>query len=115
MVKRIVVGAGYGLRDWLVQRLTAVLMVLYTVGLLTILLVLPHTQTAWRALFATLPMKLFASVTVFGLVWHAWIGVRDILMDYVWKFPLRLAALFLVVIFLALNLIWAFNILWSVN
>ena len=32
--KRTVVGAHYGLRDWLVQRCTAVIMIIFTVALL---------------------------------------------------------------------------------
>jgi succinate dehydrogenase / fumarate reductase, membrane anchor subunit len=115
VVKRIAVGAHYGLKDWLVQRLTGVLMVVYTLGLLAVLLNLPADHAGWRALFATLPMKVFTSVTLLGLIWHVWIGVRDILMDYLWKLPVRLAAMFLVVLFLAGNTVWAFNIVWSVN
>lgn len=115
MVKRVLVGAHYGLRDWLVQRLTAILMVLYTLALLAIAFTLPNTHEGWRSLFAGLPMKLFASVTVFGLIWHVWIGMRDILMDYLWKLPVRLAAMFLVALFLLANLVWALSILWSVN
>lgn len=115
MVKRILVGAHHGLREWLIQRLTAVLMVLYTLALLVIAFILPNTHEAWRALFAALPMKLFSSLTVLGLFWHVWIGMREILMDYLWKFSVRLSAMFFVVLFLVLNLVWALNILWSVN
>lgn len=115
MVKRVLVGAHYGLRDWLVQRLTGILMILYTLALLAIAVTLPGTHEGWRTLFAGLPMKVFASVTLIGLIWHVWIGMRDILMDYLWKLPVRLTAMFLVVLFLVANLVWGLNILWSVN
>lgn len=115
MVKRVLVGAHHGLREWLIQRLTAILMIIYTIALLVIAFTLPNTHEGWRALFAGVPMKVFSSVTVLGLFWHVWIGMRDILMDYLWKFSVRLTAMFFVALFLVANLVWAFNILWSVN
>lgn len=115
MVKRILVGAHHGLREWLIQRLTAVLMVLYTLALVVIVFTLPNSHDGWRELFAALPMKLFSTLTVLGLFWHVWIGMREILMDYLWKFSVRLSAMFFVVLFLVVNLVWALNILWSVN
>lgn len=115
MVKRILVGAHYGLRDWLVQRLTAIIMVLYTLALLAIAVTLPSSHEGWRALFATVPMKVFSTVTLLALIWHVWIGMRDILIDYLWKFSVRLTAMVVVVLFLLANLVWAIDILWSVN
>jgi len=44
MVNRIVVGAHYGLRDWLMQRVTAVIMLAYTAALLLFLLVMEGTS-----------------------------------------------------------------------
>ncbi|MPQ72032.1 succinate dehydrogenase, hydrophobic membrane anchor protein, partial [Pseudomonas sp. MWU12-2323] len=51
MVNRNVVGAGYGLRDWVMQRVTAVVMVIYTVALALFLLALPSGYEGWKDLF----------------------------------------------------------------
>lgn len=53
MVKLAVTGAHYGLRDWLVQRITAAVMAVYLVLLATILIASPpHDYAAWRMLFS---------------------------------------------------------------
>ena len=51
MVNRQLTGAHYGLRDWAMQRITAVIMVIYTVAMIVILFTLPHEYEAWRAFF----------------------------------------------------------------
>lgn len=53
MVNRIVVGARYGLRDWIMQRATAVVMAIYTFGLVLFLLTMPGTYEGWQAFFKT--------------------------------------------------------------
>jgi succinate dehydrogenase hydrophobic membrane anchor protein len=51
MVRREVVGAHYGLRDWLAQRITAVVMLVYTLLVLLALVMLPKFDYAhWQAL-----------------------------------------------------------------
>ena len=57
--KRVVTGAHYGLRDWLVQRATAVLMALFTVILLAQVIFTPGPigYEAWAGIFAAPWMK----------------------------------------------------------
>ncbi|WP_106503179.1 succinate dehydrogenase, hydrophobic membrane anchor protein [Escherichia coli] len=90
--KRLVVGAHYGLRDWLAQRVTAVLMALFTLALLVQLL-MPGAlgYDRWAAIFSQQWMKVLSFVTIVALAYHAWVGVRDIWMDYVKPVALRLA------------------------
>lgn len=115
MVTRVVVGAHYGLRGWLVQRLTAVVMALYTVLLLAILLIAPPRHYgAWRDLFASQGMKLATFLFLVSLFMHAWVGMRDILMDYVKPTGWRLALEALVVFALVAYTGWTLQILWSV-
>ena len=80
--KRVVVGAHYGLRDWLVQRSTASLMVLFTVILLAQVLFTsgPITYEVWAGIFAAQWMKALTLVVFIALAWHAWVGMRDIWM-----------------------------------
>jgi succinate dehydrogenase / fumarate reductase membrane anchor subunit len=113
MVKRVIVGAHYGTRDWLAQRVTAVVMAVYT--LLAIALVvpkLPFTYVSWQALFAQGWMRIATLLFMLSLAWHAWVGARDILMDYVRHDGLRLALQVLTVLLLAGYVSWAIEILW---
>lgn len=115
MVDRVVTGAGYGLRDWIAQRATAVVMVLYTV-LLVILLITnqPLTYLSWKALFAHGWMKVFTAVFLGCLYWHAWIGIRDIFMDYIKSAGTRLFLQVAVILALIIYMVWSVQILWSV-
>jgi len=112
MVKRILVGAHCGFRDWLAQRITAVVMALYTV-----LFAVAAASVAgsgfegWRALFASGFMRFATFVFFVALAWHAWIGVRDIFMDYIKPTGLRLALHVLVILVLVGYLGWAALIL----
>ena len=112
-MKRIVVGAHYGLRDWLAQRISAVLMAVYTLILLVVLLKSPPlTYAAWKALFAQGWMRVATLLFAASLAWHAWVGVRDILMDYVKPDGLRLTLQVLVLLLIASYVAWAIQILW---
>jgi succinate dehydrogenase / fumarate reductase, membrane anchor subunit len=114
MVKRIVVGARYGLKDWLVQRVTALVMAVYTLLFAGILLVCtPSDFRSWRALFEPQWMRLATLVFLLSLFWHAWIGMRDILMDYVKSTLLRLALQIVIALLLVAYAGWAIQIFWS--
>jgi succinate dehydrogenase / fumarate reductase membrane anchor subunit len=112
---RIVVGAHYGQRDWLAQRFTAVVLVVYTFVMLGWLFALPELNYGtWAGIFATGWMKVFTLVAVLALIWHAWVGVRDIYMDYVKPVALRLALQVLTIVVLLGYAGWALLTLWSV-
>jgi succinate dehydrogenase membrane anchor subunit len=113
MVKRVIVGAHYGTRDWLAQRISAIVMALYTVLALAVIASrAPLTYEAWKALFTQGWMRVATLIFVASLAWHAWVGVRDILMDYVKHDGLRLALQVLTVLLLAGYVGWAIEILW---
>ena len=113
MVNRIVVGAHYGLRSWLVQRMSAVVMALYTLLFLAAVLVArPADHATWRALFAQGWMRVATLVFFVSLFLHAWVGVRDILMDYVKPTGLRLGLEVAVIVALVALGGWAIDILW---
>jgi succinate dehydrogenase / fumarate reductase, membrane anchor subunit len=113
MVKRIVVGAHYGLGSWLAQRITALVMAAYTVLLAVALLASgPLDYAGWTALFSGGWMRLATLIFFVSLAWHAWVGARDIVMDYVKPDGLRLALYVLVILLLAGYIGWAAQILW---
>ena len=114
MVKRVVVGAHYGLRDWLLQRITAVLMAVYLVLLAGYLLMQPYLDyDAWTALFSSQVVRTFTLLFLFSLFYHAWVGIRDIVMDYVNSAAARLVVHVLVILALLLYAIWSVEILWG--
>jgi succinate dehydrogenase / fumarate reductase membrane anchor subunit len=117
MVKRTVrltTGANYGLRDWLGQRVTAVVMAVFILCLAGWLLVAPPQGYAgWKALFANQWMRIAAFLFLVTLFWHAWIGVRNILMDYVHATGVRLTLQILVILSLLFYTVWSAEILWS--
>jgi succinate dehydrogenase / fumarate reductase membrane anchor subunit len=112
-VKRLVVGAHYGLRDWIAQRITAIVMTVYIAGFAVLCFVMkPTTHDAWRALFAQSWMRVATLIFIASLAWHAWVGVRNILMDYIHPVWLRLSLQVLTVLLLAIYLGWGIQILW---
>ena len=113
MINRIVVGAHDGLRDWIAQRATAVIMAVYSVLLVAVLLLVrPSTFEAWQAVFANGVMKFLTFLFFVSLFYHAWIGVRDIWMDYIKPTGLRLTLHVLTICALVGYTAWAAAILW---
>ena len=114
--KRLVVGAHYGLRDWLAQRITAIVMALYTVILLVAFLTGKNfSYEGWAALFSNQWFKIATFVTLLSLFYHAWVGMRDVWMDYVTKsVALRLAFEVATLLWLIGCAGWAAQIIWRV-
>ncbi|HUV98825.1 MAG TPA: succinate dehydrogenase, hydrophobic membrane anchor protein [Gallionella sp.] len=114
MVKRVVVGAHYGLRDWLIQRITAILMVLYLISITGYLLMQPYLDyDVWTGLFSSQAVRTFTLLFLLSLFYHAWVGIRDIVMDYVNSAAARLVVHVLVILALLLYAIWSVEILWG--
>lgn len=112
--KRIVVGAHYGLRDWLAQRVTALLMALFTV--LVILQVVLTTGSisydTWSGIFSTQWMKSLTFAVIISLAYHAWVGMRDIWMDYVQAVAIRLVLQIFTLVWLVACAGWAIQVIW---
>lgn len=113
--KRLVVGAHYGLRDWLAQRITACIMAVYTVILLALFFgAHDFSYDGWASIFAMQWMKLATFVTLLSLFYHAWVGIRDILMDYIKPVGTRLFLQALTIVWLLACAGYAAQILWRV-
>ncbi|MCP5277130.1 MAG: succinate dehydrogenase, hydrophobic membrane anchor protein [Thiobacillus sp.] len=109
-------GAHRGLDMWLMQRASAVYMALFIpVFIVLAACASPLDHAAWRTLFVPLYMKLGMLIFVLSLLVHAWIGLREIFIDYVHFLALRLALYFAAWTAYAACLVWAVDILWSVN
>ncbi len=113
--KRLVVGAHHGLKEWLLQRLTAIVMACYTVIFFIAFMLMPNiSQDSWVALFSATWMKILTLLTLFVLFYHAWIGVRDVFMDYIKPLAVRLTLQVLSVLWLLACAAYSVQILWRV-
>lgn len=103
-----------GLRDWMVQRVSAVILALYTLFLLGVLLFGPELQyAAWHGLFAQGWVRMFTLLAVLSLAGHAWVGMWGVSTDYIHPFWLRLLFQVLVILALVVFVAWAIEILWG--
>ncbi len=114
--KRVVVGAHYGLRDWLAQRLTAALIALFTFIVLGKVLLTsgPVTYSVWAGIFAAQWTKVLTFSVLIALFYHAWVGIRDIWMDYVKPPGIRIALHAFTIVWLLGCMGWAFQVLWRI-
>lgn len=103
-----------GLRDWLIQRVTSLVMLFYIVFLVGFFLAhssLNYEQ--WHELFSHRAMRLFSTLFLLSLLMHAWIGMWTIITDYIKPFALRLVVQILIMIGLFLCFIWGLAIFWG--
>jgi len=114
MVESVTSYSGSGLRDWVVQRVTAVVLAAYFIYLGIFLLQhQPLVYSAWRELFSHISMKI-ATLLAFGsLALHAWIGLWTIFTDYVKPFKIRLLLQIFVILTLLSYFSYGVIILWS--
>ncbi len=111
--KRLVVGAHYGFRDWLSQRITAVLMALFTLALVAqVIFGGPIGYDSWSGIFSRQWMKVLTFVVILSLAWHAWVGMRDVWMDYIKPVGVRLLAQVVTMVWLVGCAGWAVQVLW---
>ena len=112
--KRIVVGAHYGVRDWLAQRISAALMALFTVVLLVQVIFSkgPVGYDKWAGIFSSQWMKVLTFTIIIALAYHVWVGMRDIWMDYIKPVGLRLALQVFTMVWLLACAGWGIQVLW---
>jgi len=108
-------GAHTGTGNWLLQRATAVMLALVLPGLMSYFLTaVPLDFAGWQELFAPLWLRVLMLLASLALALHAWVGMRDIFMDYVHPIGLRLALYLAVIVTLAASVAWLAAVLWSV-
>lgn len=109
-------GSHSGTGVWMMQRATAVLLVLALPVLLVYsLTALPLDFAGWQALWAPLWSRVLLVLGGTALALHAWIGMRDIFMDYVHCTVWRLALTLAVIVVLAGSLVWLAAIVFGVH
>lgn len=73
-----------GLTDFIIQRVSAVILAVYTVWVTAFLLTNPGLDYAsWVAFHAATGMRFFNTLTVLAIAAHAWIGMWTVGTDYI--------------------------------
>lgn len=104
-----------GLHDWLIQRVTAVVLaayVLYLVGFVFSSGSLSFGE--WQGLFSQVWFKIFSLIAIASLSFHAWVGLWVISTDYIKPTGLRMVFQSLLILSCIAFIIWGAQILWSV-
>ena len=100
-----------GLRDWVIQRVSAVIVLAYFI-FVGVFLFTNHSVLQWRQLFAHQWMKVLSLIALVSISWHAWIGLWTVLTDYVHNKKIQSVLLLLilaVILFFIADLVY---ILW---
>jgi len=102
-----------GLRAWLVQRVTAVYILLFILFLLAhFLLDPPKSYLAWHAWMRSPAVSIAAFVFCIALLMHIWVGIRDVILDYVQPIAIRVLVLALLGLGLTGLGAWFIRVLW---
>jgi succinate dehydrogenase / fumarate reductase membrane anchor subunit len=116
MVKTVLGVSHQGLRDWFIQRVSAVVMAVYTIWFVYYFLSHPNLSFSdWHGLFAHVWMKLLTILFFASLLFHAWVGVWTIFTDYIKIAWLCVSLNVLVFFTLIVCFLWAVQILWGIN
>lgn len=102
---------GSGSRDWIVQRISAVVLAIYSVVMIGFFLT--HgtvTYVEWLSFMTSLPMRLFTLVAIIALAGHAWVGMWTVFTDYVKSSGVRLVLQSLMIVAILFYLLWGIAI-----
>ena len=104
-----------GMRTWLLQRMTAVYIALYIIVAAVFLLpAMPMTYSEWRGVFSSPFANIATLLFIYALLAHAWVGVRDILIDYIHNLSLRFILMSILGLLQFSLAIWVSMVMFSV-
>jgi succinate dehydrogenase / fumarate reductase membrane anchor subunit len=114
MVNNVTSLTGNGLKDWLIQRATAVYFAMYTIFLFSFLLLHPNLNfDQWHTLFTNPVFQIATAIALLALSFHAWIGIWTVTTDYIKCTAIRLSVQLMVVLWLLGQFIWGLMIVWG--
>lgn len=103
-----------GLHDWIIQRLSAVVLAVYAIYMANFLLTTPSFSfQLWQALFHDSFFKVISLLALISLMFHAWIGLWTVSTDYIKPQAIRFLFQSLLILFCLSCLIWGVQILWG--
>lgn len=106
MIKSATGLTGSGSRDWIVQRISAVVLAVYSLIMLGWFLTHTPTYELWRGFMFSMPMRLFSVLAVISLVGHAWVGMWTVFTDYIKSSGLRLVLQSAMILAVIVYLFW---------
>jgi len=114
MVSNVTSLTGNGLKDWLIQRVTAVYFAIYSFFLMGFFIVHPHMlYSQWHMLFHTPWFQIASVLALLAFLLHAWIGIWTVTTDYIKCMVLRLSLQLLVALLLLGQFVWGLMIVWG--
>lgn len=114
MVPNVTSLTGNGLKDWLIQRVSAVYLLVYVAFIFGFLLMnQPFDYYKWQDLFSLTSMQVATILAIFLLILHAWIGLWTVTTDYLKCTVLRLSLQILIFVYLAAQFFWGLMIVWG--
>lgn len=114
MVSDVTSLTGNGLRDWLIQRVSAVYFAVYSLYFLWFILMHPHlTHEHWHQLFHDLCFQIASVIALLMLSLHAWIGIWTVSTDYLKNTAVRIVVQLLVLFWLLGQFFWGLMIVWG--
>ena len=103
-----------GVHDWLLLRASAIIITLYVLYILGFFVTAPElTYDIWRGFLATSITKVFTLLTLLSILVHAWIGLSQVLTDYVKPLAVRLVLQLAVVVALLVYLLYGTIVVWG--
>jgi succinate dehydrogenase / fumarate reductase, membrane anchor subunit len=103
-----------GVHDWLLLRASAIIITLYVLYILGFVVTVPYiTYEIWRGFFATSITKVFTLLTLLSILVHAWVGMWQVLTDYIKPLALRLVLQLVIVITLLVYLLYGTIVVWG--
>ncbi|NVK23143.1 MAG: succinate dehydrogenase, hydrophobic membrane anchor protein [Kangiellaceae bacterium] len=104
-----------GLHDWVIQRLSALVMLAYALYIVYFVVSTGDiTYEAWHGLFATTFMKVFTLVTLLSMVFHMWIGMWIVSTDYMPKLSIRFTFQLIMIVYCLALIIWGIQVIGSI-
>jgi len=114
MVKSVLGVNHQGLRDWIIQRISAIIIALACFGLAYFFVANPNLSfVEWRMLFSPISMKIATLLVVLSLAFHAWVGIWIVVTDYVKPALLRFVIHVLVFLSFLVCFLWSLLIVWG--
>jgi len=105
---------GNGLKDWLIQRVTAVYFAVYVIFLFLFFIRHPNLNyEQWHAFFTHPVVQITTIISLLALTLHAWVGLWTVTTDYIKCTVIRLSVQLLVLLWLLIQLIWGLMIVWG--
>ena len=102
-----------GVYDWMVQRVSAYVLALYTIFLVGFMLATDVTYESWNAMFSQTWFRIFSLMALVSLGAHSWVGLWTITTDYIKATAPRFLIQAACGAIMFVYFVWGVQILWG--